>query len=312
MKYIGYVYKFYCNITSKNYIGITTKEDVNDRWEEHKREAFNKNRPNNHFHNAIVKYGYDEFEKSILLKLESDNKETLIDSLKQLEKFYIEKFDSYRNGYNSTVGGDGIIGDVCCKKVLVFNELGEYLNTCNSRVEASSLYNVPATGISDCCNRVIYTSGWKDGLRLVFRNEGDIVNQEDLDNIRKAQKNQKIQVKAYDYYTGEYLKTYNSIIEASNDTGINVDSISKCAKKKIIKTGINNQSKLVWRYINDNYIPNYKIEAFVNNQSIGKFVDQQIASKTLNVDQTTISDCLNGKYKSAGKYNGNKIVWKKI
>ena len=38
MKYVGYVYKIYCTVTSKIYIGITTR-DINIRWNQHKNES---------------------------------------------------------------------------------------------------------------------------------------------------------------------------------------------------------------------------------------------------------------------------------
>ena len=50
MKYVGYVYKIYCTVTSKIYIGITTR-DINVRWNQHKNES--KDPGNNHFHLAI-------------------------------------------------------------------------------------------------------------------------------------------------------------------------------------------------------------------------------------------------------------------
>lgn len=40
MKYVGYVYKIYCTVTSKIYTGITTR-DINIRWNQHKNESKN-------------------------------------------------------------------------------------------------------------------------------------------------------------------------------------------------------------------------------------------------------------------------------
>ena len=58
---------------------------------------------NNKFANSIRKWGWDAFEGRVL-------EEVYEEDLNELEKFYIEQFDSYENGYNSTIGGEGIIG----------------------------------------------------------------------------------------------------------------------------------------------------------------------------------------------------------
>lgn len=50
----------------------------------------------------IKKHGKDVFDRVIL----HDNIEE-IDELNMLEKFYIEKFNTYHEGYNLTMGGDG-------------------------------------------------------------------------------------------------------------------------------------------------------------------------------------------------------------
>lgn len=308
MKYVGYVYKIYCIVTSKIYIGITTR-DINIRWNQHKNES--KNPGNNHFHLAIQKYGWDAFEKSILVKLEADSKEILVKSLKKLEIYYIEENNSYNEGYNSTIGGDGIINDAQNKKVEVYNELGEYLGQCESRVEAANKYKVLASSVSDCCNRIIYSSGWLDGLRLIFRNEDDTVTSEDLQKLKRIRKNIKVPVKAYDYYTGELLNTYNSISEAADDTGLRADLISKCAKKERKSTG-QGEERTVWRLLNEDYIPQYQFEGFVNGKSIGKYVDTYIIKETLGILPSSISNAVNGKSRHAGLYKGQPITWKKL
>lgn len=51
--------------------------------------------------NVLRKYGIDNIKFEIIK--ESNDK----DDLKQLEKYFIQLFDTYKNGYNETVGGDG-------------------------------------------------------------------------------------------------------------------------------------------------------------------------------------------------------------
>ena len=55
---------------------------------------------NNKFARSIRKWGWDAFECRVL-------EEVYEEDLDELEKFYIEQFDSYKNGYNATIGGEG-------------------------------------------------------------------------------------------------------------------------------------------------------------------------------------------------------------
>ena len=60
-----------------------------------------------HFWYAVTKYGWDEFHHDIILKIKCQTKKELDFWLYAWEKYYIEKYDSYNNGYNMTLGGDG-------------------------------------------------------------------------------------------------------------------------------------------------------------------------------------------------------------
>jgi group I intron endonuclease len=97
------IYKITNNKNGKIYIGITN-QGVTVRWNKHCSDA---NR-NSSFplHNAIKKYGKDNFQIDII---ESVND---VEILKKREVYWIKKFDSYnRNkGYNLTLGGDGTFG----------------------------------------------------------------------------------------------------------------------------------------------------------------------------------------------------------
>ena len=55
---------------------------------------------------ARAKYGPENFEYSVLFKIESNNEEEIIGVLNKKEIEFIELFDSFYNGYNSTKGGE--------------------------------------------------------------------------------------------------------------------------------------------------------------------------------------------------------------
>ena len=102
------IYKIENRINNKCYIGWTSKT-VSSRWIEHKRDAL-KNKDNRKFYNAIRKYGIDVWD--IHMICEVDNKDLAIK--KEIE--FIAFYDSYVNGYNSTLGGDGNNGIVMSKE----------------------------------------------------------------------------------------------------------------------------------------------------------------------------------------------------
>ena len=86
------IYKVTNKINGKVYIGQTTRTLEKRKWQ-HLNLA--RRGHNNHFYNAIRKYGEDNFTWEVLCD-GIDNKELL----NQLERYYITKFDSIKNGYN--------------------------------------------------------------------------------------------------------------------------------------------------------------------------------------------------------------------
>lgn len=59
---------------------------------------------------ARKKYGPENFEYTVLMKVTGDNPEEVKQYLNTLESGFIRIYDSLKNGYNSTEGGDGTIG----------------------------------------------------------------------------------------------------------------------------------------------------------------------------------------------------------
>ena len=86
-------------INDKVYIGQTV-QSVNDRFCQHKKPSTLKKKGNYKIYNAISKYGKENFYietlEDGLTSAEADEREV----------YYIEKYDSFDNGYNSTRGAD--------------------------------------------------------------------------------------------------------------------------------------------------------------------------------------------------------------
>lgn len=102
----GIIYK-YVSPSNKIYIGQTTNEDKRKR--EHYNCAMN-NTDNMIFHKAIRKYGWNNFTYEVIFNEEFDSLEKCQNKLNEMEQYFIAKYNSYNNGYNSTLGGDTIRG----------------------------------------------------------------------------------------------------------------------------------------------------------------------------------------------------------
>ena len=95
----GFIYKITNDINSKIYIGKTISS-LEKRFKEHCRDAFNETRNNRPLYKAIRKYGVDYFHIELV--------ETApIEMLSEREVYWISFYNTYKNGYNATVGGDG-------------------------------------------------------------------------------------------------------------------------------------------------------------------------------------------------------------
>ena len=106
---IGYIYCATCLTTGKLYFGQTIRL-VEERWERHIQES--RSGSNYKFHRAIRKYGEENFLVEEVLTVSAPTKDVLKKKLDYIEIRLIRKFDTFRNGYNMTLGGEGQFGRI--------------------------------------------------------------------------------------------------------------------------------------------------------------------------------------------------------
>lgn len=95
------IYKITNKINNHSYIGLSTK--VEERWKYHQ-SPYNQQRESyKNLYKAFKKYGIENFTFEIL-------EECSIQELGEKEKYYIAKYDTYKNGYNMTTGGEDNVG----------------------------------------------------------------------------------------------------------------------------------------------------------------------------------------------------------
>lgn len=92
----GYIYIIKNTINDKVYIGQTT-QTINIRFTNHKMAS--RTGEDTKFYRAMRKHGENNFYPELLEKVE-------IKDLNNRERYWINYYNSYYNGYNSTLGGD--------------------------------------------------------------------------------------------------------------------------------------------------------------------------------------------------------------
>jgi group I intron endonuclease len=99
----GKIYKITNKKNNKVYIGCTVTS-LEKRYQEHIYRCF-KTDYKSKLYNSIKKYGEENFTIELIEECE-------IGRIYEIEKKYIKQYDSFKNGLNSTLGGEGCLGYV--------------------------------------------------------------------------------------------------------------------------------------------------------------------------------------------------------
>lgn len=145
------IYKYQNKINNHVYIGQSI--NIEQRQKNHIYSAFNENANdyNSTFHKAIRKYGIENFDFVVLTEV--SEKEYSKELLNSLEKFYINFYNSYKNGYNSTPGGEQIENAIhkgsSNGRALLTEEDVIYIRNCyNNHVQFKDVYEMYGEKIS--------------------------------------------------------------------------------------------------------------------------------------------------------------------
>lgn len=134
----GFIYKITNNVNGKVYIGQTI-QTVKERFYQHCSTKCSENVLNMAIHKAIKKYGKSNFTIEVIEEVDKD-------SLNDREKFWIEYYNSYNNGYNSTRGGQD--GSTHCKELDTESIIKEY-NSGKSLRSIGNTFKVDKQTIKD-------------------------------------------------------------------------------------------------------------------------------------------------------------------
>lgn len=97
----GKIYKITNIINNKIYVGCTVSS-LEKRYYEHLYRCF-KSDYKSKLYNSMKKYGEENFTIELI-------EECYVENIYEIEKKYIKEYDSFKNGLNSTAGGEGCLG----------------------------------------------------------------------------------------------------------------------------------------------------------------------------------------------------------
>lgn len=255
--YKGYIYKITNTINGKSYIGQTT--NLQKRQYQHKNGYSTKI-----MEKAFIKYGVENFDFEELIRVSSRDLNHLRVMLNTLEKFYIKKYNTYKKGYNATIGGEGTNGYKMSPEALENNRkahLGCKLTKEQKKKIGDALRGrtrepeMIARGAIKRRKPVLQYSidgefiKEYEGISFIENHDGASISmccsgklnqaygyiwryKTSEDFPRKIEVNCKFHLKnrPVTQYTkrGEYMRNYNNIKEASEITNISISCIKNC------------------------------------------------------------------------------------
>lgn len=244
---IDNVYKVYryWGPTGKSYIG-QTKNSLSER-SNHGRayESCKK------FRNAIKSYTWSWFESHNEILKDNLTKE----EANYWEKYYIEKYDSIKNGYNIQSGGQFDAAEFLKKEIVGINCKTHEILFFDSGLSASEQVKIHKGNISSCLiknhskPKIENTSG---GYVWLYKEDWERLSKKEIEEIKLITPYQH----KCRYVSITCIDTnviYPSIKDASKATGIKEKNISKClARGEKSYSRDANGNKYHWRYTDKN------------------------------------------------------------
>ena len=159
---MAYIYKIINDINQKIYIG-KTEFSIEKRFQEHCKDAFRERCEKRPLYSAMRKYGIEHFHIEQIE--ETDNPE-------ERERYWIEYYGSFKNGYNATMGGDG-------KHYLDYDLIVRLYNEVGSIKKVSELLNASTDQISKILKKYHIDTTYRGNQKAVAqldKNTNEIIN----------------------------------------------------------------------------------------------------------------------------------------
>ncbi len=302
--YEGYIYKIYNDINDKLYIG-QTMTTIPVRWRNHKTET-KAHTNTDKVHNAMKKHGIENFHIKPIEKYVAETKEALVEILDEKEKYYIEQYNTYYEGYNSTKGGrDGV--DHQKRPVIKYSLYGKEIARYESIEELKTEFETVNTIYACCLHNSKYAYGH------IWRYEDDtkdipILSEKEIKEATIRYLTLK-PIDMYDY-KGNKIKTYKNINDVLVNEIFSRKQIINVCSGKAVYAGTN-----IFRFSCDSFDtyrtyrekPKLVEQYDLNGNFIQVFESAREAARSIGSNGTIVSNVCNGHQKTAGGY-----MWKYV
>lgn len=273
---MGYIYIIKNKINDKVYIGQTTNS-IEYRWKQHKYAA-NEGRKF-HLYNAMRKYGIDNFWVELLEEVNSQL------NLNERESYWIKRYNSYDNGYNSTLGGGENNSSLSKAQV---EEIYELWDLGYSMSEISKITSVD----KDCISRRLHN----------YKNFSEEEKKE-----RAIQKSSKAKVKTILLYDlkGQIMKIFSTSEEAAEIEGTSIKTIQRRCREHFIK------NEYIWAYEKDDikkFLEQLDVIYQISKEGTVINIFSKISEATKATGINNISKVLNKKG-TAGDFRWERKKW---
>ena len=220
------IYKITNLINGHSYIGLSTH--IEDRWQYHKTKYNWEREKDKLLYKAIIKYGIDNFKFEVL-------EECSPEQLSDKEKYYIEKYDTYHNGYNMTTGGEDHHGESHPKHKLSKEDVIDIRTRYDNLERRQEVYELYRDRIGDSgFGKIWKGETWQNIMMEVYTPENKLYHLHDTAN--KGSKNGRARL------TEEDVR----IIRTRRKNGEQLKEVYKDYQDKITKGSFEN----VWTYQN--------------------------------------------------------------
>jgi len=272
-KYNSGIYCIINKVNKKRYIGQTN--DLHYRWNRHKADLNRKRHANRHLQASWNKYGGGKFEYIIL-------EECDLQIINEREIYWIEFYNSFKKGYNQSIGGAGCRGYKHSeeeirkmrqvqnpKPVLQYDRNGNFICRWESGAQAAKSLGLYSLAIKTCCERRnrIKSVG---SFIWIYEEDKDTVNFEYY--LTKGISLPK-RISQYDLQMN-LIKLWDSAYEIGKDGNFDHTSVTMVCKFERKTSG-----GFIWRYT-DNYNKeqfendkkiNHNYKAIKNRRKVGKY-----------------------------------------
>lgn len=270
---MGYIYKIVNTINEKVYIGKTSVS-VAHRWDQHKSAA--QSGVDWHLYRAMRKYGIDKFSIQTIEEISDDQ-------LNQREIYWINYYNSFKNGYNMTLGGEG-------RNNLDKKEIVNLWLQGNTVQEISAKFDCWTSSIIN----ILKEENVYDKIRIIKERTINIANIQSQHKIIQYSE------------TGEVINTFNSCKEAALSLNGNPSTIHGAITTKSSRYGY------YWAYDDAKELPVFKpikrstirpiYQYSLDNKLIASYNNAAEAQQKTKIMSSSILKVCKGQRKSAGGF----------